>query len=172
MAYRLDKTEYLLPATELAPALLGKFLCRNIEDEIIRLRITETECYYGEIDTACHAHKGKTPRTETLYRQGGCAYVYVCYGIHSMLNVVSGPEGFPEAVLIRGVQGYAGPGKLTKALHIDRSLNGENFSKSNKLWLEDDGYESSYKTAKGVGIEYAHPFDRDRLWRFILMEEK
>ncbi|HAZ19223.1 MAG TPA: 3-methyladenine DNA glycosylase, partial [Clostridiales bacterium] len=88
MAYRLDKTEYLLPATELAPALLGKFLCRNIEDEIIRLRITETECYYGEIDTACHAHKGKTPRTETLYRQGGCAYVYVCYGIHSMLNVV------------------------------------------------------------------------------------
>ena len=92
----------------MAPSLIGKLLCRKMCDEngerIIKFRITETECYFGEEDTACHAHKGKTERTKTMYRRGGIAYVYLCYGMHSMLNVVSGPEGYPEAVLIRGVE--------------------------------------------------------------------
>ena len=102
----------------MAPALLGKLLCRRVDDKIIKYRITETECYFGEDDTACHAHKGKTERTKIMYHEGGVAYVYLCYGLHSMLNVVSGIEDFPEAVLIRGVEGYNGPGKLTKALEI------------------------------------------------------
>ena len=72
------------------------------------------------------------------------AYVYLCYGIHSLLNIVSGPEDFPEAALIRGVEGYDGPGKLTKALCIDRTLNGEDLISSNDLWIEDDGYKAEY----------------------------
>ena len=100
----------------------------------------ETECYYGEEDTACHASKGKTERTKVLYEQGGTAYVYLCYGMHSLFNVVSGKKGHPEAVLIRGVTGYNGPGKLTKAMHIDRTLNEEDMVNSDQLWLEDDGY--------------------------------
>ena len=74
----------------MAPALLGKLLCRKIDNEIIKYRITETECYFGEEDTACHAHKGKTERTKVMYHEGGVAYVYLCYGLHSMFNVVSG----------------------------------------------------------------------------------
>ena len=154
----------------MAPALLGKLLCRRIGEEIIKYRITETECYFGEEDTACHAHKGKTERTKIMYHEGGVAYVYLCYGMHSMLNVVSGIEDFPEAVLIRGVEGYDGPGKLTKALKIDRSLNGENLINSDVLWLEDDGYKADYKTGKRIGIDYATIEYRDILWRYTIIK--
>ena len=143
----------------MAPSLIGKLLCRRVCDDsgerIIKLRITETECYFGEDDTAYHAHKGRTERTKVMYREGGVAYVYLCYGMHSMLNVVSGPKDFPEAVLIRGVEGYEGPGKLTKALHIDRSLNEENMILSNELWIEDDGYVAEFQMGKRIGIDYA-----------------
>ena len=74
----LSKEFFLRPATELASELLGKLLCRKIDGEIIRLRILETECYFGEEDTACHAHKGRTPRTDIMYEAGGNAYVYLC----------------------------------------------------------------------------------------------
>ena len=159
----------------MAPSLIGKLLCRRICDDsgerIIKLRITETECYFGEDDTACHAHKGRTERTKVMYREGGVAYVYLCYGMHSMLNVVSGPEDFPEAVLIRGVEGYNGPGKLTKALHIDRSLNEENMILSNELWIEDDGYVAEYQIGKRIGIDYATEEYRNILWRYIKLNK-
>ena len=172
---RLNKDFYIKRATELAPSLVGKLLCRRICDaygeRIIKLRITETECYFGEEDSAGHAHKGRTERTKVMYREGGVAYIYLCYGIHSMLNVVSGIEDFPEAVLIRGVEGYEGPGKLTKALNIDRSLNGENMILSNELWIEDDGYIAEYKTGKRVGIDYATEEYRNILWRYTMIPE-
>lgn len=164
---RLTREFYLAPATELAPKLLGKLLCRNVEGEVIKYRITETECYYGEEDTACHASKGKTERTKVLYEIGGTSYVYLCYGIHNLFNVVTGNEGHPEAVLIRGIEGYNGPGKLTKAMSINRSLNGIDMLDSNELWIEDDGYRPQYTTDKRVGIDYATPEYRDILWRFI-----
>ena len=164
---RVSPKLYELNAVELAPKLLGIKLCRQINDEIIRLRITETEAYFGENDTACHAHKGKTERTKILYEQGGVAYVYLCYGIHNLLNVVTGEKDFPQAVLIRGVEGFDGPGKLTKALKIDRSLNGENLITSKSLWLEDDGCKFDFKTTKRIGIDYATPEYRDKLWRFV-----
>lgn len=164
---RINPELYKLNALELGPKLLGMKLCRRFENKIIRLRITETEAYFGEDDTACHAHKGRTERTKILYEPGGVAYVYLCYGIHNLLNVVSGEKDFPQAVLIRGVEGFDGPGKLTKALFIDRALNGENLINSNKLWLEDDGYKFSFKAEKRVGIDYATPEYRDKLWRFI-----
>ena len=85
---------YSLRATELAPALLGKLLCRKTENGIIKLRITETECYYGESDSACHASRGKTERTKILYLPGGYAYIYLCYGMHNLFNIVSGLTDF------------------------------------------------------------------------------
>lgn len=164
---RLLAEDYAAGAPVLAPRLLGKFLCRKVRSGIIRLRITETEAYYGEDDTACHARRGKTARTAVMYQPGGFAYVYLCYGIHWMLNVVSGPAGFPEAVLIRGVEGFDGPGKLTKRLDIGKSLNEENVILSNRLWIEDDGYTPRYGTAGRVGIGYANKSDREKPWRFF-----
>ena len=169
---RLNKDFYTKRAPELAPSLIGKLLCRRICDEngekVIKLRITETECYFGEEDSACHAHKGKTERTKIMYHEGGVAYVYLCYGIHSLLNIVSGPEDFPEAALIRGVEGYDGPGKLTKALCIDRTLNGEDLISSNDLWIEDDGYKAEYSTGKRIGIDYATEEYRNIPWRYTI----
>ena len=107
-----------------------------------------------------------TSRNKVMYSEGGVAYVYLCYGIHSMLNIVSGIEGFPEAVLIRGVEGHNGPGKLTKALGIDRTLNGEDLINSDALWLEDDGFKPEYTIGKRIGIDYADEKDKNILWRF------
>lgn len=167
---KLGKDYFQRPATELAPDLIGKLLCRKCDTGVMKYRITETECYYGEKDTACHASKGKTQRTCVLYEQGGIAYVYLCYGIHSLFNIVTGKEGFPEAVLIRGVEGYNGPGKLTKAMQIDRELNREDLAEGSRLWVEDDGTRPSYRAAKRVGIDYATQEYRDILWRFIAEE--
>lgn len=166
---RLTADFYAENADTLAPKLLGKLLCRRIDGEILRKRITETECYLGESDTACHAHRGRTPRTATLYERGGVAYVYLCYGIHSLLNVVSGAEGDPQAVLIRGVEGFSGPGRLTKAMSISRGLNGADLTADDaELWLEDDGFTAEYECTPRIGIDYAEPADRDRLWRFVM----
>lgn len=164
---RINPSLYKMNAVELAPKLLGMKLCRNINNNIEKYRITETEAYFGQEDTACHAHRGKTERNKILYENGGVAYVYLCYGIHNLLNVVCGEEGKPQAVLIRGIEGFDGPGKLTKALNIDRSLNGEDLIKSNRLWLEDDGCKFNYKATKRIGIDYATAEYRDKLWRFI-----
>lgn len=167
MAKRMGRRALTEPATVLAPKLLGKLLCRRTKQGILKYRIMETECYFGEEDTACHASRGKTERTKILYEKGGTSYVYLCYGMHSLFNVVSGKEGHPEAVLIRGVTGYNGPGKLTRAMEIDRALNGVDMTCSNELWLEDDGYEPEFRLAKRVGIDYATEEYRDILWRFI-----
>ena len=162
------------PAPFLAPRLLGKILCRRLPDgTVLRRRITETECYFGEEDTACHAHKGRTPRTETLYRSGGIVYVYLCYGIHALLNVVTGQEGHPEAVLIRGVEGANGPGRVTRAMEITCADNRTPLFESDGIWLEDDGFPApQYICLPRVGIDYAAPDDRTRPWRFLTEEYK
>ncbi|MDR1308202.1 MAG: DNA-3-methyladenine glycosylase [Treponema sp.] len=165
---RLTADWYSTGAPSLAPALLGKLLCRRLPTgKILRRRITETEAYYGEEDTACHASRGKTERTAVMYRAGGFAYIYLCYGIHWLLNVVSGPVDFPEAVLIRGVEGFDGPGKLTKALEIGKDLKGENLTVSDRLWIEDDGYKPRFRATKRIGIDSAAEKDRNRRWRFV-----
>ena len=169
MPRRLDAADYRKDAVSLAKELLGKLLCRKIGRKIIKLRITETESYYGENDTACHAHKGKTERTSVMYLEGGHSYIYLCYGVHWLLNIVSGKQDFPEAVLIRGVEGFNGPGKLTKALSIDKLLNGENLIESKQLWIEDTGEKPLFKAEKRIGIDYASEKDKNRLWRFVLL---
>ena len=168
---KLTEKEYLMDRTELAPYLIGKLLCRKHEDgSVNKMRITETECYFGEEDTACHAHKGKTPRTRLLYEKGGVCYVYLCYGIHNLFNVISGREGHPQGVLIRGVEGSYGPGRLTKKLNIDRSLNGISLIDSGVIWIEDDGLSCEIQKGKRIGIDYAEKEDIERLWRFTMKE--
>lgn len=168
MSFRLTKKFFSQNALELAPSLLGKLLCRKIGKQIVKLRITETESYFGKEDTACHAHKGETPRTEPMFEKGGITYIYLCYGMYNMLNVVSGKKDNPEAVLIRGVEGYEGPGKLTKALQITRELNKINLSTSEELWIEDDRKSFEYTTTKRIGINYATEEYRNKNWRFIV----
>lgn len=164
---RIDPSVYSLDAVEVAPLLLGKLLCTSIDGVVRKSRITETEAYFGEEDTACHAHKGRTKRTEILYRQGGRSYVYLCYGIHSLLNVITGPAEHPQGVLIRGVEGYDGPGKLTKALGITREHNDIDIITSDVLWIADDGFvPASIKKSPRIGIDYATKEYRDKLWRF------
>ncbi|MBQ3008601.1 MAG: DNA-3-methyladenine glycosylase [Oscillospiraceae bacterium] len=150
----------------LAQKLIGMYICRETDGQISRYRITETECYIGMEDTACHACKGKTKRTEIMWEKGGVCYVYLCYGIHNMLNIVSGSRGQPQAVLIRGVRGYDGPGKLTKAMKVDRSFNGENLIESCRIWLEE-GDSLTYTATPRIGIAYAEEKDRNALWRFV-----
>ena len=165
----IDREFYRQDSVSLARALVGKILVRRLPDGTeLRLRITETEAYTGVDDTACHAHKGKTQRTEVLWRDGGTIYVYLCYGMHNMMNIVSGSEGDAQAVLIRCCEGYPGPGRLTKALRITRSLNGEGMLACSELWREDDGMKVNITQDKRVGIDYAEDADRNALLRFKL----
>ena len=165
----LDANYFARPATGLAVDLLGKLLCVKHGDTVIRARITETECYFGEEDSACHAHKGKTERTRVMYESGGITYVYLCYGMHAMLNIVSGPADHPEAVLIRGVEEAVGPGRATKFLHITTADNALPLSPESGIWIEDDGQKPPKITrTPRIGIDYATKRDRERKWRFTV----
>lgn len=168
MGIRLKKEFFSQNALNLAPSLLGKLLCRKQGDEITKLRIIETECYFGKEDTASHAYKGKTERNEPMYEEGGITYIYLCYGMHNLLNIVSGKKDSQEGVMIRGVENYNGPGKLTKALNITRELNQTDLSISNELWIEDDGMEIKYISAPRIGINYATQEYRNKKWRFVV----
>ena len=187
------------PTCVVAADLIGKVLCRQLTDsdgkqKILRMRISETEAYIGEGDAACHAHAGtRTARTEIMYNQGGVFYVYLTYGIHHMLNLVSGPAESPEAVLIRAgfftedserlldeqllsadkplsplkeIKQLAGPGKLTKHLQINRDLYGEPITPASEVWIEDDGCQPPISLRPRIGIDYAGEA-KDWLLRYI-----
>ena len=159
---RLTYDFYHRPCLEVARDLVGKVLVHNG----LRLRISETEAYCGESDTACHASKGRTKRTEVMYMDAGTVYIYLSYGMHWMLNIVTGEVDQPEAVLIRSCVEANGPGKLTKKLGITGTLNRTSVVDSEELWIEDDGFSCEVVTDKRVGIGYASQEDQDRLWRF------
>ena len=158
---------YHRPCLEVARNLVGKVLVHKGQ----RLRISETEAYCGEGDTACHAHKGRTKRTEVMYMEAGTVYVYLCYGIHWLLNIVTGDMDDPQAVLIRACVDAEGPGKLTKRLGITGELNRASVLNSD-LWIEDDGFICDVVTDKRVGIGYASQQDQDRPWRFKMNRKK
>lgn len=164
----LTKEYFLNPATVIASDLVGKYLCVCINGQTQKRMITETECYFGEEDTACHASKGKTNRTKILFEDGGIAYIYLCYGIHSLLNVVTGEKDHPEAVLIRGIEGAYGPGKLTKELGITTLLNGISLIDSGIMWIEDWNIKPKIIASKRIGIDYALEKDRNKLWRYTI----
>lgn len=169
---RLAEEFFRRDCLEVAPALVGKVLVRRLEDGTqIRLRISETEAYCGEEDTACHAHKGRTKRTEVLYQEAGRIYVYLCYGMHWLLNFVTGEKDRPQAVLIRACEEAKGPGKLTKKLMVDGHFNNTSVFEQKELWVEDDGKRYTLETDTRVGIGYASKEDQERLWRFKLKEE-
>jgi len=174
----LNKEFFHRDCLDVAPDLVGKILCvRQADNSVRRVRITESEAYRGEEDTACHAHKGRTPRTELLYGKSGIIYVYLCYGMHWLMNVITGEEGHPQGVLFRaggiplddsGVKKKLdGPAKLTKYLGINKTHNGMTIYDNPDVWLEDDGETFEIKTAKRVGIDYATEEYRNKQWRFL-----
>jgi DNA-3-methyladenine glycosylase len=165
---RLKREFFNRPTLTVARELLGKFLVRKMGDKMVRTRITETEAYCGPKDKACHASKGLTPRTKVMFGPPGHAYVYLIYGMYHCLNIVTEKEGYPAAVLIRGVQGMTGPGKLCRKLEIDKRLNAIDMTKSRELWVEDrSSAPARIKRTPRIGVDYAGEW-KDKPWRFIL----
>jgi DNA-3-methyladenine glycosylase len=177
----------------ISKALLGKVLCTRIDGSVTRVVITETEAYAGVTDKASHAYGDRrTKRTEPMYGPAGAAYVYLCYGIHHLFNVVTNKAGIPHAVLIRAgaaVEGVetmlarrnkkkvdktllAGPGSLAKALGITTQLTGTSLV-GNKVWIEDHDInveDDQISARPRVGVDYAEE-DAKRLYRFSVAPE-
>lgn len=166
---RLSFDFFLRDVLDVAPQLVGKKLVRRFDDgRIIKYRITEVEAYRGAEDRACHASKGRTPRTEVMFGEGGKVYVYFIYGMYWLLNLVTGPENDPSAVLIRGIEGFPGPGRVGKELQLDRSFYGENLNTSQRLWVEDGETVPEIKTSKRINIDYSGEEWAGKMWRFYL----
>jgi DNA-3-methyladenine glycosylase len=178
-AIHLTRDFYAGHTLDVARRLLGKLLLRRGADG--RLgggRIVETEAYHGHLDRASHAHGGPTPRSAIMYGPPGFAYVYQIYGVWFCLNAVTGADGFPSAVLLRAVaqvpglvwpgdhRAGAGPGKLCRALAIDRRDNGLDLCASDRLWIADDGVRAR-RVGRGprIGVAYAGCW-ATRRWRF------
>lgn len=159
-------------ALEVAPELVGKILVRTFDDGTeIRERIAETEVYRGEEDLGCHASKGRTKRTELLFGESGVIYVYLCYGMHWLMNVITGEVDQPQGVLFRAGAVHDGPAKLTKFLGVDGSFNGESFCGNPRIRIEDDGFRPQIITAPRVGIDYAGDYWKSIEWRYIAKKE-
>lgn len=178
----------------LAIALLGKLLFTRIDGELTAGIIVETEAYKGVEDKASHAHGGRfTDRTKIMYEAGGTSYVYLCYGIHHLFNVVTAPQGTPHAVLVRGLEPLegldimlrrrnmavlkpnltAGPGALAKAMGIDRNLNAKDLL-GDEIWIEERGLmlpNVDIVSVPRVGVDYAG--DHALLpWRYYVKGNK
>jgi DNA-3-methyladenine glycosylase len=150
-----------------AQKLLGQYLVRQFEDgSQKRYRITETEAYCGTNDKACHASKGRTARTEVMFCSGGKVYVYLIYGIYWMLNFVTGNAGDGSAVLIRGLEGFDGPGKAARELQLDKSFYGEDLEQSDRIWLEEGATPARMEATPRIGIDYAGEPWISKPWRF------
>ena len=172
---------------KIAHELIGKVLVTNVNETLTSGVIVETEAY-SDRERGCHAYKGMTARNKVMFDVGGRAYIYLCYGIHQMMNVVTNEKGKADAVLIRALKPLAGiedmlqraktnsikgltsgPGKLTKALGISRKLNGQSL-KGSEIWIEDQGITIARRhvvSSPRIGIDYA---GEDALlpWRFSL----
>lgn len=193
---------YARPATEVAPDLLGKLLIRQDGNSVMGGLILEAEAYQGEEDLGCHAHVGKTPRTAVMYGPPGIAYVYFTYGMHWMLNAVTGKEGYPAAVLIRAIypiiglagmilnrpmprqkpgrsieRGWTdGPAKLCQALRIDRELNAKNLRiTADGLWVSDVGVSfnaASVDVTPRIGMNSVPEPWFSIPWRWVVRPEE
>ena len=184
----LERKFYHRDTLRVARELLGKKLVRQINGFELSGVIVETEAYCGREDSACHAHRGKTPRNAVMFGEPGHAYVYFTYGMHYMLNLVTEAAENPCAVLIRAVLPLTGieqmedhrkrkgadltngPAKLCQAFSIDKALNGWDVTLGSELWVEDYKKipDSKIITTPRIGIDYAHQKDRDALWRFLV----
>jgi len=185
-ALKILRPFYEQPTVEVARQLLGKYLVRKHPDGLTLGRIVETEAYVGPEDKACHAARGRTARTETMFGPAGHAYVYFIYGFYYCLNIVTEEKDFPSAVLIRAVEPLdgielmkvrrrtenlhnlaSGPGKLCQAFAIDKSLNGADVC-GKILYVEDRGEPAPKILARPrVGVDYAGKW-KDKPWRFLI----
>jgi DNA-3-methyladenine glycosylase len=166
----LEQSFFARPALVVARELLGKHLVRRSNKREEAVLVHEVEAYIGPHDLACHGRFGRTARTEVMYGPAGYWYVYLCYGMHWMLNVVTDDEDHPAAVLFRGAGEFDGPGKLTKGLRIDRRLNSEPAEKCAGLWLEDRGTKvrrAEIEMTPRIGVDYAGDW-KEKPYRFVL----
>lgn len=166
----LNKAFFDRPAPVVARQLLGKYLVRKIGDTMYAYMITETEAYHGFSDKASHASRGQTPRNTPMFASAGTIYVYFTYGMHWMLNIVCSKEGFPSAVLLRGVEDISGPARLTKALKIDKAQNATMLGEKTGLWIEDRGVivpNTAIQKTPRIGVAYAGEWAHKKL-RFVL----
>lgn len=163
------------PAQVVAPALLGRWLCRRGPGGVVtRLRITEVEAYCGPRDRASHATRGVTPRNRIMFGPPGFWYVYLCYGVHWMLNLVTGPQGYPSAVLLRGLEGVNGPGRLTRRLKVTKAFDGRTCAKRTGLWIEGPAETpKGWRRRRGprIGVDYAGKYWAGKHYRWWLEEE-
>ena len=161
---------YARPAAIVAKELLGKYLVRRIGNDEHALLIRETEAYVGAHDLACHGRFGNTQRTRVMFGPAGHWYVYFIYGMYWMLNIVTGEEGTPEAVLFRAAGEYTGPGKLCREMAIDKELYGAVAAPASGLWIEDRGYRikrGQIERTPRIGVDYAGEW-KDKPLRFVL----
>ncbi len=166
----LTRDFYARPTLTVASELLGKYLVRRTRAGLQAAMIHEVEAYIGPHDLACHGRFGGTARTEVMFGPAGHWYVYLCYGIHWMLNVVTDREGWPAAVLLRGAGEFTGPGKLTKGLKITQRLNTLAAEQATGLWIEDRGLHvrrSQIERSPRIGVDYAGPW-KTKDYRFVL----
>ena len=170
----LPRSYFNRPTVQVARSLIGKYLVRVINGRMLAGKIIEVEAYVGSEDKACHASKGRTRRTDVMFGPAGIAYVYLIYGMHHCLNVVTEREEFPAAVLIRAIELDGklidGPGRLCRAMQIDRSLNRADLTMGESLWFEDRG--ASVKRGNvgahpRIGVDYAGVWAK-KPWRFRL----
>lgn len=170
----LSRIYFNRPTVTVARSLIGKYLVRSLDGREIAGRIIEVEAYVGPQDKACHASKGRTKRTEVLFGPPGQSYVYLIYGMYHCLNVVTEQEEFPAAVLIRAIEVDGvlidGPGRLCRALRIDRSLNRIDLTAQESLWFEDRGgriLRGQVAALPRIGVDYAGAWAK-KPWRFQL----
>lgn len=183
----MERSFFNQPTLRVAKQLLGKYLVRQIDRKKLVGRIVETEAYIGPNDKASHASFGKTKRCWPMYEQAGIAYVYLIYGMYWMLNIVTERKGKPCAVLIRAVEPFqinriqnlnklrklgAGPGRLCRWMKIDESFNGEDLTKSKRLFIVDKGekvIKNQIVSATRIGVDYAGQWAK-KPWRFYLKD--
>jgi DNA-3-methyladenine glycosylase len=170
----LPRIYFNRPTLTVARSLVGKYLVRAINGRTLAGKIVEVEAYVGSQDKACHASKGRTQRTDVLFGQAGVAYIYLIYGMYHCLNVVTEQEEFPSAVLIRAIEIDGelidGPGRLCRALQINRSLNRINLTIGESLWFEDRGVSlgrGDIGAHPRIGVDYAGEWAK-KPWRFRL----
>ena len=159
------------PADEVARDLLGKALLRRIGGKQQSLLITETEAYLGPHDRACHAARGRSARTEVMFGPPGTLYIYFVYGLHWMLNVVTGPPNYPAAVLVRSAGGVNGPGRLAAALAITGALKGKAAQPSTGLWFEARPARGRIISTPRIGVDYAGAYWSRRRLRYLLASQ-
>jgi DNA-3-methyladenine glycosylase len=170
---RVEREFFFDDAVTVAKKLPGmEIVIQDDRSELMRYMITETEAYLGSGDKACHASKGRTSRNEVMYSTGGHLYIYFVYGMHWMMNIVTGAEDDPQAVLIRGAAPFTGPGRVTRGIGINGSFNGEDLTISERIWLEDTGFSPALKAGPRVGINYAGEPWISKPWRFMITENK